>query len=457
VTVLEQAPTVGGALGRFVRDGYTFDTGATSLTLPAVFRDLFRATGRPLERELELVPVEPSRRFWFTDGRQVDLANASRARTTAALDAALGPGAGSQWATVLRHGERIWRIVRRPLLDRPPTGRDLVVVAARLSAAGARRSVRTWLERVVPDPRVRAMVESQVAWTGSDPRRAPAALAALPYLEHAFGTWYIRGGMHGLAQALADRATVRGATVRTNCPVAEVLVTDGRVTGVASDDGERHSADVVVVATPQLAGPAGRGPSAPTALPPSLFTLLLALRGRTPNMAHHTVLLPDDGDAELDWLSAPRPAAAPEPTLHICVPDDPATRPAGGEAWTVHARVPRHGQDATGVLDWTAAGFVSSFADRLLDVLSARGLDVRGRLVWRVIHSPADREHATRAPGGAVGGLVRAGFRPAWRRPTGRSPVRGLYVVGAATQPAPGLPFVGRSAAVTADVVGRAG
>jgi phytoene dehydrogenase-like protein len=39
VTVLEQSPSLGGSLGTFVRD--TFDTGEPTLTLPAVFRDLF--------------------------------------------------------------------------------------------------------------------------------------------------------------------------------------------------------------------------------------------------------------------------------------------------------------------------------------------------------------------------------------------------------------------------------
>jgi diapolycopene oxygenase len=41
VTVLEQSPSLGGSLETFVRDGYTFDTGEPTLTLPAVFRDLF--------------------------------------------------------------------------------------------------------------------------------------------------------------------------------------------------------------------------------------------------------------------------------------------------------------------------------------------------------------------------------------------------------------------------------
>ena len=468
VTVLEQASTVGGALGTYARDGYRFDTGEPTLTLPAVFRDLFRLTGRPLERELELVPVEPSRRFRFADGLEVDLANASRAGTIAGLDAALGADAGRQWAALLRHGEQIWRAVRGSVLDRPLTVRNAAAFAARvarLRSIGAGRSLRTWTERVLPDPRLRALVETQVTWTGSDPRHAPAVLAVLPYLEHTFGTWYVAGGMHRLAEALAERATGRGAVVRTACPVGQVLVTDGSVSGVRLADGETVSAEVVVAAThPEhlygelidVPARSERRRLAHTAPPPSIFTLLLALRDRTPNLAHHTVLVPEDREAELDWLRAARPGSSPQPTLHVSVPDDASTRPAHGEGWTVHARVPRHGRNTPGAIDWAVDGFAASYADRLLDVLAQCGHDVRERVLWRVIRTPADRERETRVPGGAVGGLMLTGLRSTWRRPGNRSSIRGLYLAGAATHPGPGMPFVGRSATITADLIGRA-
>src|SRR3712207_9519699 len=59
VTVLEQAPQVGGKLGWYARDGYGFDTGPSLVTLPQLYRDLFAATGGPLEDNVDLVPLEP--------------------------------------------------------------------------------------------------------------------------------------------------------------------------------------------------------------------------------------------------------------------------------------------------------------------------------------------------------------------------------------------------------------
>ena len=59
VTLLEAGPRLGGAIGYVEQDGFRWDSGPTSTLLPAVMRDLFRKSGRALEKEIDLVPVEP--------------------------------------------------------------------------------------------------------------------------------------------------------------------------------------------------------------------------------------------------------------------------------------------------------------------------------------------------------------------------------------------------------------
>jgi hypothetical protein len=56
VTLVEAASRMGGAIGTVTKGDFAWDTGPNSTLLPAVLRDLFRKSGRPLERELELVP-----------------------------------------------------------------------------------------------------------------------------------------------------------------------------------------------------------------------------------------------------------------------------------------------------------------------------------------------------------------------------------------------------------------
>jgi UDP-galactopyranose mutase len=117
VTLLEAGDELGGSLRPVRHAGLVWDRGATTMTLPAVVRDLFRKSGRPLEAELELNPCEPGRRHVFEDGTVLDLPLGSRGRQHEALESALGavapdPGART-WTRWRRCGRccagRPWR------------------------------------------------------------------------------------------------------------------------------------------------------------------------------------------------------------------------------------------------------------------------------------------------------------------------------------------------------------
>src|SRR5205823_9040387 len=61
------------------------------------------------------------------------------------------------------------------------------------------------------------------------------------------GVWgYVRGGMGALANAIASAAKERGAEIKVNAPVSQILVKNGRANGVALKDGSEYQADKVV-------------------------------------------------------------------------------------------------------------------------------------------------------------------------------------------------------------------
>jgi len=485
VTVCEQAAQIGGKLGAFSRDGFVFDTGPSLLTLPAVYRDLFLATGGPLEAEVPLVPVDPVCSYRFADGTRLAMPNASRVKIEQAWDGALGPGAGADWSAFLDRAGAIWEATRGTFLDSPLDGARTLLAQARrgrdLVTVAPWRSLSDLGRRYLRHPHQRTFLDRYATYTGSDPRRAPAALATVPYVEQTFGAWYVPGGLRRLAGAVLDRAVDRGARVRTGAAVAQVLLDAGgrRAAGVRLADGERLAADVVVANADAAHVYGDLLPRSVAARPLrglrraeaslSGFVLLLALRGRTPDVAHHTVLFPADYDDEFDSVfgtgphrrSGPRPV--PDPTVYVSAPDDPAVRPDDDhEAWFVLVNAPRHvpvrQRDATGGagVDWDAEGLRAAYADRVLAVMAERGLDVRDRLLWREIRTPADIERDTRSIGGSIYGTSSNGIRAAFLRPANRSPVRGLFLVGGSSHPGGGIPLVGLSAAIVARLVGPA-
>ncbi|MFD9037013.1 phytoene desaturase family protein [Streptomyces bottropensis] len=462
VVVRESTQTYGGAVGRFERDGFVFDTGPGLLTLPAVYRDLFVKTGKePLEKCVDLVQVDPAARHVFADGTDLRLPNASRAGVVAALNAALGPGAGDRWGDFLVRAREAWDRTRRPLLEEP-LWPDWTVLAERepYPSVPHRRLLRTrrattlaevgaWELR---DPRLTALLESHALAYGLDPRTVPASAAVLPYMEHAFGTWYVRGGLRELARAVYERCLARKVEFVFGTEVTGIVEKDGRAAGVELADGSVAEADFVVAGVaPEMLDrgarrsavrsegevPAQRGAT-------SRLTVLLALRGGRPEgAAHRTVVHAQDRDAELDRLFGSSPGTVARPTVTVLRPGDPALVPGPGhEAVTVTCAVPAREPDA-----------IEGYAQRLITSAERAVPDLRERLLWHEVRTPADIARTTGAPAGAIPAPALAAAGGRWLHPSNSTATPGLFTVGGWSHPGGGLPHAGMSGALVAGLI----
>lgn len=452
VTVCEQAPTVGGKLGRLCQDGFVFDTGPSLLTLPQVFEQLFSDTGDPLRSVVKLERTTlPRARF---PGAGVMDSAVTEADFLDSLD-------GSQrlqWRALLERAERIWAATSTSFLASPiGTPGALVRLLARqtrdLRTVAPWQTLRSLSDDLLTDPHLKTLLDRYATYSGSDPRRAPAALAVVPFVEQRFGAWYVPGGLFALGEAIRDRAVERGATVRTDTDVARVTVTGRRVTGVELADGSRLPADVVVanvdaahlytdlLPRPRLARRVAEHASY------GGFAVMLGVRGSFHRLVHHEVLFAADYTREFDELKAGKRLT--DPTIYLSRPLDAAMAPTGHEAWFVLVNAPREGQ-----VDWAAA--TPSYAEEVIDSLARRGLDIRDRIVTQATRTPLDLARETRAVGGAIYGSSSDGLRSAFLRPANEGPAHGLFLVGGSAHPGGGLPLVALSARIVAGLVGLA-
>lgn len=450
VTVYERGDTHGGAVRRYARGGFAFDTGPGLLHLPAVYRDLFVKTGRePLEDRVDLVRVPVTARHVFADGSAAALPNASRGKVIAALDDALGAGAGARWADMLTRARQAWETVRRPLLEEPlreePASRHLLERDGAYPVPGRRRLLRLPLlarrggasgptlaevaEDELHDPRLAAML-CAAAWAyGLDPAKAPASAAVLAYVEDAFGTWYVRGGgMRALADALHDRCRERGVRFCFGSGVAAVREKDGRAAGLELADGTAVDADLVVAG----GGPAAPGGPQDTGAGTARLTVLLALRGARPEGTPHRTLV--------------HRAQAPGRPLTVLRPDDPALRPDDAhETAVLSLPVP------PGSLPGRPEA--ERLAEELLAAADEAGLGLGERLLWHEVRTPADNEAETGAPGGRVPAPALPGAGGAFLHPANQQAAAGLFTVGGWSHPGGGLPAAGMTGAMAAGLV----
>jgi phytoene desaturase len=467
VTVVEQANQVGGKLHTHRRSGFAFDTGPSLFTLPAVYRDLFLKTGKSLEESVDLQPVEPAFRYHFSDGTELLLPGVDPAQCASAIAKCMGEEAGEQWREFMQRAGEMWRITRQPFLQSPLNGFASLLPLANpkdVATVAPFTTLRKLATKTFTDPRLITLVDRYATYTGSDPRNAPAVLATVPYIEQLFGVWHIGGGLGTLADALHKRCTERGVEIQLNTLVTEITTQGNRVTGIRTDTPEVINADIVVsnsdarlTYSELLAHSPAKKPKVPG--DPSLagFVILLGLRGRTPHIAHHNVWFPENYNAEFDAIFGRNPQPVEDPAIYVCSPDDPLMRPNDdSEAWFILVNAPRHDSTGRHGVNWNAPGLADSYAARILEILAERGTDIRDRIEFMEIRTPADLEQQTRAPGGSIYGTSSNGVNAAFNRPANKSPIDGLFLVGGSSHPGGGLPLVGMGAEITADLIGRA-
>lgn len=237
VTVLERDDRPGGLLLGRRLGGQAWPAGPPSVTVPGVFRDLFRKSGRPMDALIDITPSGPRRHVLprrFGRSLTLDLPFGTRGAQHDAVEAAFGRDAWSPWVDELATA---WDVLRRVVLE--SVGDEPLSPATRAAVMDGVTTGR--LARRLP-------AALRPVATGPAGAGAPAASAVWHYAERNFGRWRFDGGDAGLASALLTRLGERRVTIETGVEVTSVDHRDGHVQGVLTDSGPRE-ADLVVWAT----------------------------------------------------------------------------------------------------------------------------------------------------------------------------------------------------------------
>ena len=469
VTVFEQGPRVGGKLNQWAADGWTFDTGPSLLTMPAVLHEIFADAGATLADALTLDPVDPICHYQFADGSVLDVT--TDAARMAANIAAIAPNDVAAFFRFLAYAGDLYSVAAEPFLRHPMRRETLQREGWALLRSGprARAAVRlaspATVHRAVShyfrDPRLRQVFDRYATYNGSSPFRAPAVFCLIPFIEFSTGAWHPRGGMYRIAEALRDLAAACGATIHLNTPVSEIIVHDGRARGIQLASGDSIDADAVVANVDVLT--TYERLLEPTAtvratrrtlrqLEPSYsgFVLLLGTRRTYPELPHHTVLFSADYRAEFSDIGAARVPPS-DPTIYVCraTATDPSVAPVGCDNLFIMVNVPYLDERT----DWDAMS--GPYRDHILETLRRRGLDINeSTIAVEETWTPDRLRRAYGAQRGAIYGFASNTMRASFLRPPNRSAaIAGLYFAGGSTHPGGGIPLALLSGRIAADLV----
>ena len=471
IEIFEAADQSGGKCRTEWFGDYGFDTGPSLLTIPAVYRDLFLKTGKRIEHVLDVKPVDPAFAYHFSDGKQVTFPNLSNPKTYLEIEKSFGRAASDQWHQLMDRADSMWGVSREPFVESELTSIWSLLkrknLLSELKQIAPFTSLRDLTKRYKLDPHLSMIVDRYATYTGSDPRKAPAVLLTIAFVESAFGAWHITGGIGKLAQALDTRCQELGVKIHLNTKVAEILISEGKTTGIKLENGSIIQSEIVVTnadseitynqliksdvseakkerrklkkASKSLAG----------------FSLLLGLdntKGKPVELEHHNVFFPSNHDAEFDQIFDQK-VPVTDPTIYICAPKDRSmVAGADKEAWFVLVNAPRH--DLKNGWDWSSGG--EQYANQIIKKLDLLGLNVSSRLDVMKFRTPLDLQNYALAPGGSIYGTSSNSAQSAFLRTSNRSKIKNLYCVGGSAHPGGGLPLVGISADIVAEIIGKA-
>ena len=459
VTVLEASNSWAPDLGQVSYEDFVFDVGRTFLTLPAIFRDLFLKTGSQIEDHMELVEDNISTRFHFQDGATLVLPGVGIGASAAAVAEAFGHQAGTEWKSFMAHAGRMWSSMRQSIIEStPPNLAQLLshpTSVSQLRDLSIHKSYERFINGYFSDPHTVRLAQYFSTRVGSDPRSAPASLAIHPYLEQTFGIQHINGGVRRLADAIYQRCVSLGVAFHFSTTVTSVLRHNSQF-DVSTSTGSHFTSEYVVIDSQSLdcsTMSVFDSLQSSSQLHPSHseFVLLIALSGKTPGIEHHNVWFGESLNQEFGVINKSARAIAEDPDIYACVPNDRKMHPHDGEAWSIRVRASLH-NPADGI-NWDNADIIAGASETVLATLARRGMDLRHRISWSEVRTPADFGRSSGNRTGALWGHAHRGRFSFLQRQPNVSTVPGLYILGVSAHPGPTLPFVAIGANIVAQEI----
>ena len=470
VTVLEKEARVGGKARRVTVDGAEIDGGPTVFTYRDVFDEVFAACGALLDDHVTIARADVIARHAWEPDERLDLF-ADSERSADAVGTFAGADAARGYRNFAAEAQRIFKVLEDPFLrgDKASTPLPMMwrIGPWRMGEMLAMRPFDgMWnaLGQHFTDPRLQQLFGRYATYCGSSPFAAPATLMLIAHVE-ARGVWLIEGGIHALAKALAALATRQGAKIRCHAPVAEVLTTKGRVSGVRIGSGEVIAADIVICnGDPAAIATARFGAAAAKAVPQvppakrSLSALVWYAHAETSgfDLSHHNVFFSPDYAREFREIAAGTPPS--DPTVYLCAIDrgahdavapPPAVGAFGRERIQIIVNAPANGDTH----DYTPEE-KARCTDAMMATLKRCGLTLEDPAPHQLM-TPQDWEHLFPATGGALYGRASHGWAASFQRQGPRTRLPGLYCAGGATHPAAGVPMAALSGQLAARVIAK--
>ncbi len=453
VTVFERHATPGGKMRTTQSQAGPVDAGPTVLTMKPVFDALFAEAGARLEDHVTLTQEPCLARHFWRDGTQLDLmADPQASRDNVAH--VFGAKSAREFSTFSARAAKLFDAFEAPMMHAAaPTRMGLARTVLRrpslIAAMAPHQSLSQMLAGQFSEPKLAQLFGRYATYVGGSPDASPAILSLICHAE-AQGVWHVKGGMHRLARAIEALARTRGARFIYRADIAEItpvdggFVLDGRRFDTVLFNGDPRAlkegflGEAMQGAVPERA----TGPRSLSACVQSF-----AAEAKGCDLAAHNVFFSDGVNAEFPPLAKGR--MPQDATIYLCAQDRfGGFTPKGPERFETIMNAPPSFDDTPETTKDIAQCQTATFQR-----LTQFGLTFTPEPQPDSLTMPQGFARMFPASNGALYGRSPHGMMAAFKRPTARTAIRGLYLVGGGAHPGAGVPMATLSARHAAEAI----
>jgi len=462
VKVFEKASQPGGRTSELKLGEYKFDVGPTFFMMKYVLDEIFEQIGKNSSDYIDFIRLSPMYRLQYGDRdnymniyEQSDLMEAELKRVFPDEVDGLKKFRAKEkkrfdylMPLLLHHNNNIFEIFSRRFFRAIPS-----------FSIGS--SVYDTIGRYFKNPLTRLSFTFQAKYLGMSPWTCPGAFGIVPYIEHAFGIYHVRGGLFQLSRAMAKAAQEQGADIIYNSLVKRIIIEGGKFKGVLLENGDKEYGDEVVInadfgyAMNNLVSTQWLKKYSPKKISKkkfscSIFMMYLGIKKQY-GLEHNTIVLAKDYKKNIGDVFAGRITSG-DISIYVrdATKEDSGMAPAGKSALYVLVPVPNNSFG----IDWQQQ--VKNLRKYTIDVLKYRmGMeDIEDQIEVEKIYTPNSWEQQYNVHQGAVFNLGHNLGQMMWFRPHNKfEEIDNCYLVGGGTHPGSGLPTIYHSGRIAAGLI----
>ena len=224
VTVLEKHDRVGGRARQYSNKGFIYDMGPSWYWMPDIFEKFFADFGKKVSNYYELERLSPSYRIYFDDG-PLDIPSDLNELYT--VFESLEKGSAKKLKQFLKEAEYKYKIGMNDLVYKP--GLSLtefmnVRFFKGIFKLDVFNSIASHICKSFTNPKLIQLLEFPVLFLGALPENTPALYSLMNYSDIVGGTWYPKGGMVSVINAMHQLALELGVNFELNSDVTKIEV-----------------------------------------------------------------------------------------------------------------------------------------------------------------------------------------------------------------------------------------